>query len=323
MKKHSPGVQRGAKGKKRSGKCCSKPAEAQGEILNTQRNKEPVPACAETPRVVVSQDWAQSEHQDTSQQVLNTKISESAIGVYGDITTRPPALPNFSPPHESAAAYSSSEPLRVLSWEGLPVDPHNIYPAVLQDRYQSYKPSISTADSYSQVSSVQSSLPEHGHPANGVARQSGQNGQQYASTTEFQYQMGQNMPPLSALADNNAGLLGVAASAAEEGNLVSNSAAMHNCTCGSFCNCIECPSHPYNEATRQFLLTSATQMTLDDLTSRNQELNQEDVDRSSSVIGPTFNAANYHTYVFSQQEAERYMNPETLQHAYSAGAFHE
>lgn len=324
MKKHAPSAQRVTKGKKKTGKCCPKPAEAQGENLNTEGNELPVSGCAETPRAVVSQDWAQSEPQDAPQQTLNAKLSENATGVYRDLNTRPPAMPIFGPPHESAAAYSSSEPAHVFGWDGLPDNRHyNPFPAVLQSPYQSYNPSNPTAGSYTQVPNVQSPLPQHGHPASGIDQPSQQNSQQYASATGFQYQMDQNMPRHSAPADRNAGLLGVAASAAEDGNFGSNSATMHNCTCGSFCSCIGCPSHPYNEATRHFLLTSATQITLNDLTSRNHELNQEDVDRSSSVTGPSFNAANYDTYFFSQQEAERYMNPETLQHAYRAGAFHE
>ncbi|KAL8821361.1 MAG: hypothetical protein Q9191_007322 [Dirinaria sp. TL-2023a] len=319
MKKHSPGAQRGTKGKKKGGKCCPKPAEAQGENLNMQGNKQPIPGCVVAPREEVGQDMAHSEYQDASQEaLLSTKMSENAPIVYGDLTARPPTTPSLGPPHQPATVYSSSESMDVFGWDGLPVtSQYSSFPAVLQGSYQSYDPSIPTADSYSQISNVQSSLPQHGHPA------SGQDGQQYPSATEFQYPTGQNMPPHGLLAQNNAGLLGVAASAAEDSNLGSNSATMHNCTCGSICNCIGCPSHPYNDATRQFVLTSATQISLDDLTSRHPELNQEDVDPSNSVTDPNFNAANYDTYFFSQQEAERYMNPETLQHAYSAGAFHE
>ena len=321
-KQHCQGAQRGAKAKKKGRRCCPNQAEAQEQKLDKPGNEQTYSGGIDVSHEPTMQNWVQSEHQGPSQQVLETHMSDNVTGGYESPITRPPGIPTFATLHEPPPAYSTAECAQVFNEHGLPDIAHNNnLPLVLQSRYQSYAPSTHAPDGYWQLPNAHSSFPQHGHPANGVDQRFGQYSQQHNAGTGFQYQMGQNTSSHGASADNNAGLLGVAASAAEDANFGSDSNTMHNCTCGSFCNCVGCSAHPYNEATRQYLLTSATQTTLDDMIRQNQEPNQADVDQSGLEIRPSFDPAMYDTYTFSRAEAERLMNPETLQHAHSAGAF--
>ena len=103
-----------------------------------------------------------------------------------------------------------------------------------------------------------------------------------------------------------------------------SSSDVHNCTCGPTCTCDFCPLHPYNAATRQHLLHSASCMATQGYFHGNERWEQAAVDQSGFTPGldpiqgdsslqqsnndaePTFHTDDYHMFIghFTQAEIE-------------------
>lgn len=131
--------------------------------------------------------------------------------------------------------------------------------------------------------------------------------------------------------ESSGGLLGMAASAAEDIETRHNVDPMHNCTCGPACGCVACPVHPYNVATRNHLLSSAAQLMQnspgsDEHYSHLTTTDQPSITQSNAFPGsraftglnmepePTFNTRDYHMFVgsFSREEMGA-AHPQALQ----------
>ena len=242
--------------------------------------------------------------------------------------------PAYPPANSLVASSTSSNIESAFSQQDMTATCVNpiLAPSDPQNGFSPYEFANNTIDPLSTSLSPDYVLPQNDTHMNGGDQYLENYGTSNMSVGGLPFTLPQPYPFQGAIIDSNTGMSGMPASAAEEVDPGHHSDLSHNCTCGPECGCVACPLHPYNEATRQHLLTGASHLALQAYLNGNHEWNHPDANQRRIVSEPntgpgenifpepnndpepTFNTKDYHMFIghFSRAEIEA-NHPQALQ----------